>query len=861
MHNQFDPKTSGWSKTDSEGNPGLSIFEHCRHIGWVALELVNSRKNIPHPTVKSESAALSAAIHDVGKWSPGFLQKCPVWLEQQGLEYLAIREAWNAYSACRHEKLSQDSIQLLLQKRGFPQSEAVAWAMIAGAHHGKMQSSENFGYGDLNLFIDDWHRQRHQIIEALEFELGGEFDSIDLKKTDPVIPWLMGLASVADWIGSDEKYFPVERGWDEEDGKKSAKLSVGSIGLYKPQIKENFSFDEIFGFNANDIQQKAMSVIKSPGIYIIEAPMGLGKTEAALAGAYNLLQTGQACGLYFALPTQLTSNRIHFRVSEFVGKITGNYENTRLAHANAWLEDTYYQPRPVQTLINQPNDDATSSRDWFASAKRALLANFGVGTIDQALMAMVAVKHFFVRRFALSGKVIIIDEIHSYDHFTGTLINCLCQELQKLGCTVIILSATLLPEARNKLLCVEADFIQNESYPLISGKSNIGRLIPPQTANSKPRPKVKRRFKARDELISDALSIAEKGGRVLWVCNTVNNAQETFQELTRINRKFEVGLLHSRFPYFIRQKREADWMDRLGKKSKDNNGCILVSTQIVEQSVDIDADILISELAPMDMLLQRMGRLWRHLWERPPTKRPIQNPEIWLAKEEIPLHELKKLSYHKLPKALGIKAKIYQPYVLLKTYETLDSFDSINLSDENGNSDIRKLLQLTYLNTPNDPEAWQKLACDMKGTEYAERKLAINNSRLFARPALDDEEGKQTRLIQIETIPLVIATAIRTDKVTLLNGDEISLNPEKFNIRHARSIHQNTIRVHAWPFENITTVPAVSFYLKGKSCLALSAENNQIQIKGLKEGVSLQWNDTMGIIQTYTKGGFDESCD
>jgi CRISPR-associated endonuclease/helicase Cas3 len=286
-----------------------------------------------------------------------------------------------------------------------------------------------------------------------------------------------------------------------------------------------------------------------------------------------------------------------------------------------------------------------------------------------------------------------------------------------------------------------------------------------------------------------------------------------------------------------------------------------VSTQIVEQSVDIDSDILISELAPMDMLLQRMGRLWRHLEDRPATIRPVEMPEIWLVKEEESLTDLQQTSSDKLKKILGAKARIYQPYVLLKTYETLHQYKHINLTDKDGNSDIRKLLQLTYLNSKDDSEFWQTLADDVKGTEFAEKQLAIANTHLFAKAALNDEEGKQTRLIEIETIPLIIATHIQADKIILLNGDEIALNPEKFNIHHARSVHKNIIRVHAWPYEQITTHPAISFYLKGDHCLALLDENNQLKINGLKAGINIEWSETLGVVQTYTKGGNDESCD
>ncbi|MBL1275625.1 MAG: CRISPR-associated helicase Cas3' [Ectothiorhodospiraceae bacterium] len=839
----------------------MSVFEHCCHVGWVAFELLQQSRSIPHFKITPLVAAVIAAIHDVGKWSPGFLCMCSQWLERENLTLVAEREAWKAQKDIRHEKHSQDSIQLLLQSRGIKQSESVAWAMVAGAHHGKMYRAENYGSGDLSPLIDEWHRQRQQIIEAIEVEFDSKISLAEIRKTDAITPWLMGLTSVADWIGSDESYFPVEKGLSPEKGKESARLAVESIGLSKPQINSNLSFEEIFGFGANDMQQKALSAITKPGIYVIEAPMGLGKTEAALACAYELLQSGQASGLYFALPTQLTSNRIHLRVKEFVEKITADSDKTRLAHANAWLEQDYYQPRPVQTSLTLPNGDATISRDWFASAKRALLANFGVGTIDQALMSIVAVKHFFVRRFALSGKVIIIDEVHSYDQFTGTLVNCLCDELQKLGCTIIILSATLLPNVRNKIIHAQEDEVQENSYPLITGKTNTGELIIPQRSMPAPKPTVKRIFKKQSQLIPETIEAARQGARVLWVCNTVNVAQKIFSQLIEADNKLEIGLLHSRFPHFIRQQQEEYWMERLGKNCKSNEGCILVSTQIVEQSVDIDADILVSELAPMDMLLQRIGRLWRHMDVRSQAARPVEQPEIWIIEESKSLSELREESCGELRKVLGVKAKVYHPYVLLKTYETLDRFELIKLADKYGDTDIRKLLESTYLNDTKDPESWLTLSGELEGGGFAERRMAEENTRLFSRLALDDQEGKQTRLIEIETMPLLIAKEIKPDKIVLLNNSIISLPIEKFDIHDARAIHENIVRVHAWPYEFVEKESALSFYMKGSHCLALLGEDNQLIIQGLKENMTIRWDETMGIAQACDKGDNDESSD
>jgi len=849
----------GWAKTDENGNPGLSVFEHCRHVGWVASALVGSGKLIP-VDLSPMAAAIIAAIHDVGKWSPDFLHKCMVWLEQQGLTLEAERYAWKTYDQ-RHEAISQFSIKLLLQLRNFSSSEATAWSMIAGAHHGRMHRSEKLDKSNLAQYVDNWEEARSGIIAALEQEFT-IIPQIGLDKSDAMTFWLMGLTSVADWIGSDEHYFPIDKGLNSTESQEAAKLAVESIGLSQPVIVKNLTFKDLFGFSPNDMQIGAMAVINKPGIYVIEAPMGLGKTEAALACAYQLISSQQASGIYFALPTQLTSNRIHERVDEFVRSIATDSPPTRLAHANAWLEESYYQPRPVRTLLNEKNGDATTSRDWFASAKRGLLANFGVGTVDQALMGVVAVKHFFVRRFALAGKVVIIDEVHSYDHFTGTLINCLCRELLALGCTIIILSATLLPKVRNKLLEVEENDIAATDYPLITGKTTTGEIIMPMTSLPKPRPKVLVKLKTTEQLFKDAIEMAQKGARVLWVCNTVKMAQAVYQQLKDPKNELEIGLLHSRFPHFVRQRQEEYWMNRLGKTGSKIGGCILLSTQIVEQSVDIDADILISELAPSDMLLQRIGRLWRHLDIRLPSMRPITEPEFWLQQEEKSLDELKQLSALKIKQTLGDKARIYSPYVLLKSYQAFISYKEINLADESGNTDIRNILSATYEDNDDEPEAWQELAGDLKGTEYAETKLALSNTLLFAKLALEDEEGKQTRLIEIETLPLLIVEEISASKITLLDGAVIPLPIDKFNIQDARAIHRNIVRVHVWPFQQSPKDSALSFYLKGQHCLALRCpDTNSLTIAGLKSGLTLTWSAEMGVIQTYTKGGVDESCD
>ena len=179
--------------------------------------------------------------------------------------------------------------------------------------------------------------------------------------------------------------------------------------------------------------------------------------------AQQFIAAGHQQGIYFALPTQVTSNRIHKRIGMFLRNTLADEAPLRLAHGNAWLEDDFdLRLRPAfaaraESDGDEPDESVREARSWFASAKQALLATYGVGTIDQALQGVVAVKHFFVRRFALAGKVVILDEIHSYDIYTGTLITALVRELVNLRCSVIILSATLTAARRRELLAAAGD--------------------------------------------------------------------------------------------------------------------------------------------------------------------------------------------------------------------------------------------------------------------------------------------------------------------------------------------------------------------------------------------------------------------
>jgi CRISPR-associated endonuclease/helicase Cas3 len=258
-----------------------------------------------------------------------------------------------------------------------------------------------------------------------------------------------GLVSVADWIGSGSFFEDPTEEW-----RSKIEESIDRAGFIAPTYEQDLSFEDIFGFSPRPLQNELYEAVQGPGLYILEAPMGMGKTEAALYAAYRLLSQGLATGIYFALPTQLTSDKIHERMDGFLRKILQKdslHTQALLLHGNAWLR------------AHELGEEGAPGGAWFRQGKRGILAPFAVGTIDQALMAVMNVKHGFVRTFGLAGKVVILDEVHAYDMFTGTIIDSLIEVLRSLQCTVIVLSATLTNERRKTLAQGE---VANTQYPL-----------------------------------------------------------------------------------------------------------------------------------------------------------------------------------------------------------------------------------------------------------------------------------------------------------------------------------------------------------------------------------------------------------
>ena len=771
-----------WTNKSGVVTLGRSVFNHCQIVGETARKLI---ERFPEP-LRSQlfppGSELAAACHDIGKVSPTFAIKifvacgidCKAIVKLS--QFLSLQENnWGG-----HAGVSQATAEELKAPKYIPQ--------ILGQHHGFKPSVEQYYGNDAVFGGDSWYAERLKLVEALKAELRTEWPTIKSWEQSQVIA---GLTSVADWIGSGEFFENPDDDW-----LPNVDAALNDAGFVTPEILPNLSFAEVFAqpgqsMHPREAQRLFLEQVKEPGIYILEAQMGMGKTEAALYAAYQLLQTRQATGIYFALPTQLTSNKIYDRFNLFLERIVGPDTPNRslLLHSGAWLLD------------QEMGEEGRPGGAWFNQSKRGLLAPFAVGTIDQALMSVMNVKHGSVRAFGLAVKVVILDEVHSYDLYTSTILNELVALLRKIGCTVIILSATLNQQRREALLQQPS---LSHSYPLISAAANSVESVQEVAVEEANRHQVSVQISDNAAvLIKLALNRAANGEQVIWIENTVKDAQLRYLDLAAQARAngCDIGLLHSRFTPQDRQVNEALWVNRFGKegwKTRGEQGRILVGTQVLEQSLDIDADLLISRFAPTDMLLQRIGRLWRHA-DTPRAKTAWA--ECWLLAPSLEAG----LATPAADNSFCHSAWVYSPYILCRSLEAWQSVSNLTLP-----TDIRDLIDSTY-DEREESGQWRALKDQFsQGTRYStgeEALQALAKLTLSRNSKILPESKAETRYSDMDTYEVLLLKSIRSDSasqttlLTLLDGRQLSLPHRKQQLdkrgwrKLAVALHQQLLRI------------------------------------------------------------------
>ncbi len=664
---------------------------------------------------------LFVALHDLGKATPPFQRKVPTRaaaLAALGLDFPNRDEP--------HGSLSASPATRTLTDRGVPSSLARWVARAVGAHHGEFTAlAELSGLerekgsllppyaGKAPL----WAVLREHLVAAL-----ADACLITDATPRPAVPAtpsernafiadLAGLTTVADWLGSNADVFayvdpPPSVAEYLGIARERAVRAIGDAGWRKPPRSSLQTFRALFGkapWPLHEAVEAIASALDGPSLVLVEAPMGEGKTEAALA-IYDVLASRGATGLYFALPTQATSNQIFGRVERFLRSAFPNETHgLHLVHGDAGLSERYgalkeraFAFRSVGGVAG--SDQGPIADAWFARSKRALLAPVAVGTLDQALLGVLGVRHGFLRLHGLAGKVVVIDEVHAYDTYTSELLDRLLAWLGALGCTVVLLSATLPAKRREALVAAfGSPPPAHEPYPRITVASSGSSLS--RTFVSRRAPvSVTLRWEAPAAIPALLLEALAGGGCAAWIVNTVRGAQRIYRDLVAQKRAgalapdVEIGLLHARFPFGARDGRERAAEEAFGPGGENRpHAAILIGTQVLEQSLDLDFDLMITELAPVDLVLQRAGRLHRHAREhRPPA---FERPALWLVRPEGETSPP--------GPSFGASAYVYAESILLRSWLALRERTAVTLPN-----DMEVLIESVYGGgVPDAPDA------------------------------------------------------------------------------------------------------------------------------------------------------------
>lgn len=599
------------------------------------------------------------AIHDIAKATPAFQIKKgfanSTDLDIQLLERLE-RDGFNGITQLKlpssnksHHALAGET---LLSWYGVNED---IHSIISG-HHGKPVDKKK-EYEQQSSYLENYFQEEspnssiYQKWEEVQYEIfqwalksSGFAHINDLPKiTQQGQVILSGLLIMSDWIASNEEFFPLLTIDELETEDQEVRFANGWKKWFKslPWEEKLYSepeelYTKRFGFNTpRDVQKKLTNTIEEtedPGIFILEAPMGIGKTEASLVGVEQLAAKTGRNGLFFGLPTQATSNGIFPRINSWLTSIKdeiGENLPIRLAHGKAALNKEFSSlARNVD--IDGEDNGSVFVNEWFSGRKTSALDDFVVGTVDQFLLLALKQKHLALRHLGFSKKVVIIDEVHAYDAHMGQYLMRAIQWMGTYGVPVLILSATLPAKSRKKLVKsylrgknekvqknqLETNFFQTDAYPLITYTD--GKEIKQLQDFEKDKTKQVMVHRCDEDDLGQLLDNLTQGNGVIGIIvNTVRRAQKLARQCVEKYGSEYVELLHSNFIATDRMKKENELIEMIGKGAARPKQKIIIGTQVMEQSLDIDFDVLISDLAPMDLLIQRIGRLHRHDIQRP----------------------------------------------------------------------------------------------------------------------------------------------------------------------------------------------------------------------------------------------------
>ncbi|MBR1392309.1 MAG: CRISPR-associated helicase Cas3' [Ruminococcus sp.] len=788
------------AKSGSDTSHWLPLYVHLLDTAGVMCYLLNrfvspsiAEACDMEQSVLFVTAMFLAAVHDIGKAAVGF-------------QYKITRAVAERLSALEHcgifipDAMDMGSVrdmphalvgEIILNYFGCPETVSA----IVGAHHGvPAQKGE---VQDLNCERKEIKRYRNffgdnedgretiencwKAIIGLALERAGldSLEELPQKLTVQAQMVLSGLLITADWIASNAELFPlisVDSVGDDIDFNNRIDAALEKLEfpeMWKPE-RQSYSdkaFEDTFRFAPSDVQRCMLDIVKetnAPGLFILEAPMGCGKTEAALSSAELLAAKCGKNGLFFGMPTQATASGIFPRVMSWAEKQSQEYYHSiLLRHGSAELNIPFQ--RIQRGIPEEESDSGLFVHSWFCESKKACLADFVVATVDHMLMMALKRRHVMLLHLGLSEKVVVIDEVHAYDAYMSRYLERALQWLGAYHTPVILLSATL-PAARRMSLVraysgaktSDEALEKNTAYPLLTwtDSGEIHQQPLPYTGEHRNVRIIKCTGDDVPELIR---STVEQGGCVGIIMNTVSRAQSV-AEMVRRDITDNVLLYHAQFIMTDRADKEDQLLKSIGKDSDidTRRGYVVVGTQVLEQSLDIDLDLLITDICPMDLLLQRIGRLHRHSHHSRPDG--LKEPQCYVVTDELEGEKS------------GSKF-IYTTWLLEETLKQLP--ESIDLPE-----DISPLVQKVYSAFDNSEKYKKYISKDelkeSKAGAFLLKKPKKDIHNLLERAVSDSNSSAEASVRDgLSSVEVLVLRQFDDGTIGFLDGTRLSDRPTK----------------------------------------------------------------------------------
>lgn len=770
------------------------LVYHCLDVAACGLSLLESRptwldtltrlSGLPHKQA-CEWVVFLLALHDSGKFGDGFQNRCPDWMEK-----LQGRKS-NAPQDTRHDTLGYELLMAHLpawlgrtdlgQRGG---GLLRPWLAAVSGHHGKPPRSDR---GNVLLLRNQFPTGVMTDIEAFVIEMASLLSADGCPLPEAVrcdgeafkrASWpLAGIAVTADWLGSNTRWFPYRAPdmglveyWRQVAIPK-AQEALCESGMASPTIAPFTGIRNLFQIEPTSLQSWADSVplASGPQLFVLEELTGSGKTEAALTLAARLAADGHGQGVYVALPTMATADAMFDRIRK--NDVWKKFFDTGepqlvLAHSADWLKMRLEEISRRDAGYGR-DEELSASRNctaWLSdSRKRALLADFGVGTIDQALLSVLPVRHQSLRLLGLSTKVLIVDEIHACDSYTGELLERLLQFHAALGGSAILLSATLPQSQRTRYLKafatgagLNAPTPEHTSYPLATHLHDNGLVEQSVTA----RTEVSRCVAV--DAIHDEVDVLQRlfdtvyrGGCAVWIRNTVVDALASWRQWNALHPDHSAMLFHARFALVDRLHVGKGVLEAFGPNSipATRTGKLVIATQVIEQSLDVDFDDMVTDLAPIDLIVQRAGRLQRHVRDAQGNRLQEQNLRDERGGARLAVFmpniegEIKKSWFSQLlPRAAHVYADHGQLWLTAQWLVNIGGFDLP--------AQARNMIETVYGDAAFEsmPEALRPVADNADGVRRAGRATARGTELVFEQGydptslQWDDDADAPTRL-------------------------------------------------------------------------------------------------------------------